>query len=50
MAMCIDVYNDDVIFTHSWGTNWGMEGYVMMSKDMNNQCGIATEASYPIVS
>ncbi|XP_010126963.1 PREDICTED: cathepsin L2-like, partial [Chlamydotis macqueenii] len=35
------------ILKNSWSEVWGEQGYIRLLKGINNQCGVANQASFP---
>jgi len=42
-------YGDYWLVKNSWGTSWGLSGYVQIAADATNQCGLLSAGSYPVV-
>lgn len=37
------------LIKNSWGSSWGSSGTMKLARNKNNMCGVATDASYPLL-
>ena len=37
-----------VLSVSSWGTSWGMNGYMFLARDEDDMCHIASDANVPL--
>ena len=46
---CSQTKKDFWLIKNSWGKDWGEEGYFRLERNNNNMCGVATDATQPVV-
>lgn len=48
LSKCPD--NEDYwILKNSWGTSWGMDGYILLRRNYHDMCGVADFGMYPVM-
>ena len=40
--------HDYWLIKNSWGTSWGLGGYIKIARNRNNVCGVASQAVHPL--
>jgi len=38
------------LIKNSWGSGWGINGYMKLARNRQNMCGVASFAVYPVVN
>jgi len=48
-VLLVGSFSDYWVVKNSWGTSWGENGFIQLSKESGKDCGITEAASYPTI-